>query len=546
MLSWSQYQLALFKAIETTDSSIVFEAVAGASKTTSIVHGAKLLPITSSILFLAFNVAIVKELQERLPSHVTCQTLNSLGYRSWRAYAGKKFLKVDANKTRNILRDALSNEDFQIYASFVERLVALGKSVGIGGILLENTPANWEELREHHNITINVPKSMEDYEPDYERGLLLCQKALARSIDMANVLVDFDDQIYMPYLKGARFDQYDVVFIDELQDVSPVQRNLLKRVIKKGGRIIGVGDSNQSIYAFRGADHNSMGDFAKEFSAAKLPLSISYRCAKAIVAEAKKYVPEIEPFESAPEGKVERLNEYMATTFLPTDIILCRNTAPLVKMSYGLISRGVAVSMSGRDFAKGLQKLVLDMKAPTLVELSEKLELWLERQSDLLIAKKQENKIEFLRDRVATLDIIIANLSMEKAGDNQVKALLEEIDFIFQSKAGAVSLMTVHRAKGTEADRVFILDSHLMPSKYALGRAWMEIQEKNLTYVAITRAKTYLAYIESDGFSDADEEIRQTNRANFIKTKMENPRPVAKPAKPAKPSKGGQIRIKLG
>jgi superfamily I DNA/RNA helicase len=50
-----------------------------------------------------------------------------------------------------------------------------------------------------------------------------------------------------------------------------------------------------------------------------------------------------------------------------------------------------------------------------------------------------------------------------------------------------------------EWHRVFILDAHLMPSKWAT-RAWMREQEDNLAYVAITRAKSRLSYITSGGW----------------------------------------------
>ncbi len=539
MFAWSKYQLAVFAAIKDTNRSVIIEAVAGASKTTSIVHAAKLLPMSQSVLFLAFNVSIVNELKSRLPEHITCSTLNSLGFRSWRNYVGRRTLKVDASKTAGILRQALSEEDFKFYAPFVIKMVSLAKSAGLGGFLMEDTLENWEALREHHNVKLGTEKE-EGFDTDYSRAIELCQKALNRSSSMANSLVDFDDQIYMPYLRGARFDQYHVVFVDELQDVSPVQRSLLKRVIKSGGRIIGVGDSYQSIYGFRGADHNSMEDFAKEFDCLRLPLSISYRCSKAIVREAQKYVPQIEPFESAPEGLVETIPDYIATQFLKTDVVLCRNTAPLVKMAYGLIGRGSGVNMPGRDFAKGLQKLVKDLKATDFADLSEKLELWLQHQTEVLTAKKKESKIEYVRDRVDTIDIIMSNLPADKT---TIKDLLEEIQFVFQGRDEAVTMMTIHKAKGQEWDRVFILDFHLMPSKYAKGHPWMEIQERNLIYVAITRAKNYLGYIVSNEFSDKDEEARRASRESFIANRMKSERPVA--VRKTKKKDIGPLRIKI-
>jgi superfamily I DNA/RNA helicase len=59
---------------------------------------------------------------------------------------------------------------------------------------------------------------------------------------------------------------------------------------------------------------------------------------------------------------------------------------------------------------------------------------------------------------------------------------------------GCLTLCTVHKAKGLEWNRVYILDEFLMPSKYA-RQAWQQQQETNLQYVAVTRAKQELKFI---------------------------------------------------
>jgi superfamily I DNA/RNA helicase len=81
--------------------------------------------------------------------------------------------------------------------------------------------------------------------------------------------------------------------------------------------------------------------------------------------------------------------------------------------------------------------------------------------------------------------------------------LLEAIDALFQSKGRGITLSSVHKSKGREWERVFILDfGTYMPSKYA-KKDWQKIQENNLIYVAITRAKRYLGYLPSNCWKDA-------------------------------------------
>ena len=61
---------------------------------------------------------------------------------------------------------------------------------------------------------------------------------------------------------------------------------------------------------------------------------------------------------------------------------------------------------------------------------------------------------------------------------------------------GRVTLSTIHKVKGLEFPTVFLLDWHLLPSRFAKA-AWQRTQEKNLQYVAITRAMERLVYINS-------------------------------------------------
>ena len=74
-------------------------------------------------------------------------------------------------------------------------------------------------------------------------------------------------------------------------------------------------------------------------------------------------------------------------------------------------------------------------------------------------------------------------------------AFLERL-FSDNEKKGVV-LSTIHKSKGLEADNVFILDVNLIPSKYATTKDQLK-QERNLLYVAITRAKNKLIYINSN------------------------------------------------
>lgn len=483
---YSVYQEALFDYLKNETGSVVIEAVAGAGKSSTIIEACRRLPAEESVLFLAFNVKIVEELKERLPKNVMCRTFNSAGWSAWTRFVGQR-IKIDADKTSNIIRERFEKSDRDQYGSFVNKLVGLAKSTGLN----PSSPGKeWFQLQEDHNLILS---SGNEY-----RAIELAKKTLNASIKNARQVCDFDDQIYMPYLENIAFDKFNYLFVDELQDTSPIQAKLLKRMLKTNGRLVGVGDESQGIYGFRGAGIDSMPLITREFNAKKMPLSISYRCSKAVIREAQKYVPSIESFDQASEGTVEPVNVYNADSFKEDDAIICRNTAPLVEMAYGLIVRGKKVNFVGRDFGIGLKSLINNMDASSIDDLSIKLNAWLERETNNLINKNQESKISALEDKFNCIEVFINHLS---ENNRSIKSLIKSIDELFTPSSKGITLCTVHKSKGSEWNRVFILRFDLMPSPYAKNE-WQKKQEMNLIYVAITRAKSYLAYINPKTWSD--------------------------------------------
>jgi hypothetical protein len=108
----------------------------------------------------------------------------------------------------------------------------------------------------------------------------------------------------------------------------------------------------------------------------------------------------------------------------------------------------------------------------------------------------QENQIVIsFMDKINTLEII-SNGCL--TGDD----IIEKLKVIFSDNSDGICLSTIHKSKGLEADRVFIIHEDLMPSKHA-KKDWEKAQEKNLMYVAYTRAKSVLGFVtDFDAYSD--------------------------------------------
>ena len=258
---------------------------------------------------------------------------------------------------------------------------------------------------------------------------------------------------------------------------------------------------HNSIYGFRGADSEAMSRIEEDFGCINLPLSVSYRCPQAVVRAAQEFVTHIETFDGAPEGLVENLDKYDVNNFQGTDAILCRVTTPLVEAAYGLIKRRVPCRILGRDIGVGLENLIKQMKARDIDHLEERLDNYLNREIAKLTSKGKEDKAQAVDDRVTTLRCIISHLD---EGNRTIDNLIRSIQQLFtDNNKGLLTLATIHKAKGLEWQRVFILGRHkYMPSCWA-RKAWQKQQEVNLIYVAYTRAKQEL-YFLPEGFHKAE------------------------------------------
>lgn len=475
-MKYSKYQENIFSAIKDTDKSYVIEAVAGSGKTSTIIKSLEYVSAFSKAVFLAFNKSIVRELSVKLPEHVPASTWHSLGLRNIIRTFGK--VNVDDGKTLTIFKNL--NGEYGTWAG-IKRLVSLAKAEG------EENP-NFSDIFNSHGIVIEADK--------ISYSFLMADRIFKESLrDTRNI--DFDDMLLFNAIGYiTSFETFTHLFVDEGQDTNKAQIKMLLSSLGDNGRSIVVGDRKQSIYRFRGADSLAMDRILTEINGENLPLSICYRCGKKIVGLAKTLVPQIEPFEDSPDGEILYTNhEDMLEIVSNGDMILCRTNAPLVSTCLKLIGKGKKATVRGRDIGKNLRSLIKKTKEKyTLInditDLLLYLNTYVREESFKLSAMERYQAIAALNDQRETIYALATGCDTEDD-------LYLRMDSIFSDQITPIMLSSIHRAKGLESDRVFIIKPELLP--HPAAKTPEEIaEENNIKYVAITRAKRVLYFVHED------------------------------------------------
>jgi len=467
--NWSKFQKDIFRDINSGQGHTVVIARAGSGKTSTIVEGFKYLPKGKKTLMVAFNKAIAEELKQRAPSYVDVMTLHSLGFRAIKQSFGPDVI-LENDKCNELIK-TLIGDDYDMW----EVNQSIAKCVSLCKGFLVDTPARIGDLIDKFGIEI--------FDYSREKFTELVIKTLGLCKAKKNV-IDFDDMIWFPFVYRLNVGKFDVVFVDEAQDLNQAQMAMVLSANKMDGRIIAVGDPAQSIYQFRGADSEAIPNFITKLQAKTLPLSVTYRCPKKVVALAQEIVPDIEAADDAKDGTVEEVPaEQILKLVRAGDFVLSRTNAPLIKHCMALLRAGIPANIQGRDVGSNLQYFIKKSKAKTIVKFIEYVNAWREQEVKRLLAEK--------KDPIATVDKAECLLNLCE-GTLTIKDLKETIEKLFNDTDdhAKVIFSTTHKAKGLERDRVFVL-----ANTYRYGPG-VEGEEANLWYVAVTRSKNELYLVK--------------------------------------------------
>lgn len=465
-------------ARETTDNLAVI-ARAGAAKTSTLILIAEALPDTK-ILCLAFNKKIAVEMTERLPKNCDSKTLHGLGYGVWRQFIGKK-CELKDRKLYQLLRKEIDGLEKEARDEAFERMaetldfIKKGKAAGW---LPEDYSGHWKPLMDDDTFYLSLPM-----EPS-ELQWTLIKRVSRASFEMALAgQIDFDDMVMCPALCSVTWPSYPLTMVDEAQDLSTLNHHIIKKIVRNK-RLIAVGDPLQAIYGFRGADSNSMERLQKKFDMMPYYLTISFRCARSITENARWLADDMRYPEWAEAGEVHKeYGFWSADDIEDEDAIICRNNAPLFRMAMQLIAQDRIPELVGRDIAMAVLKQMKklgnsELRSPAAIE---SVNAWEAKE----LKRARTGAKSSITDRAEIMRMMLERNST-----------LGNAIFYFEdlmAKRGRIKLMTGHKSKGLEFNRVWFLDQHYC----VIDRD----QDANIKYVIETRAKKFLAYVYTSEFS---------------------------------------------
>ena len=485
---WSQQQQDIFdwfasESIRPDDGfnpNLVVRARAGTGKTTTIIEGVNRAP-ESSILVCAFNKKIADVLNARITNPAAeAKTLHAVGYAAIRQQWPGISVAQGSTRGDSLTNIVCSKETPQP----IRRLITLLHTKGREMVPL--TPSTAELLK----LALFF-----DYIPDDGWGTYTLEFVVERAMDAIvsaarmeptqDIGIDFADMIYLPLAWKLLSKDYELVVVDEAQDLSVAQLTIAQHLCS--GRICVVGDDCQAIYGFRGANSGSLDRLKAELKAGELPLTITYRCCQKVVKRAQGLVPDIVAGPTNPVGVVDACHyDTLLESVEPGQFILSRLNAPLVSLTLQLLKRKKRAKMAGRDIGVGIQAVLRKLGCQTWTSLSDmlgKLDTWERKTTTKLAAYGHIELVDRCRDQAS----MIRALAEEAENTDD---LLNRINWLFTDDEDTEQILcsSVHKAKGLEADRVYILQESLY------RRGWGQ-EEQNIEYVAITRAKRQLTIV---------------------------------------------------
>jgi DNA helicase-2/ATP-dependent DNA helicase PcrA len=347
------------------------------------------------------------------------------------------------------------------------------------------------------NISIEEEYNTDMYSEDIDKHQLQILKDEVDNYKAAYGLVDFTDMIEK-FNVSELCPKYDVVFVDEAQDLSPIQWKMYDILKKNSKHVILAGDDDQAIYGWAGADVKRFQDEP----AKDIILPQSYRVPRAVQHIADQILSRIPDdrrikklWAPRPEsGTVEHITAIEDAPLHESDwLILARTNDKLTKLKPLLRDMGIYFEIKGRKSYK--TRLYTAIKNYTRWTHGDKLSL--SECKDLF----EFLELEWVEKEERMYDLQEFGFNFTQTWHEVFKSDPEENLYIREmlraeeklNSPARVKLSTIHAAKGGEATNVLLILDNTKKIRNAVEKSQDKYdEEQRVWYVGVTRTKQNL------------------------------------------------------
>ena len=502
------------RAAEIVDGPLLIVAGPGSGKTRTLTHRLAHLVTSRGVapggcLAVTFTRRAADEMRGRLRAllpdawdGIPLHTFHSLGLsilrEHWNAAGFQRGFRVASEAERlSLMQDTLEISERQARARL--SVISRGKRTG--------APAADQQLAQ----------AWEAYRREMEtRNWCDFDDLVIRAADA----LELDDES-----RAKVRQRYPWVCIDEYQDVDEQQVRLIRQIAPPDGNICAIGDPDQAIYGFRGADRRFFADFTEHFPGARvMRLDRNYRSnsnivtlSSQVIAAAASAGPSIPVLDDAPDRVTlhEAPSEKAEAEFVVQSL-----EETLGGHSFFSIDSGRAAEVQGRDlsFSDFAVLYRTEAQAAALVEALQRSGMPFQQRShdplldhpgvaalvDSLSGSPDggpvRQRLEAARgdEQTAREACELLKPLADACGDDLERFLAElalaaQVD-TWDPRADRISLLTLHAAKGLEFPVVFIVgcEDGLLPLTWGKAEPDGLAEERRLFYVGVTRAMTRL------------------------------------------------------
>ena len=530
--------------LNNPQSNMLVNALAGSGKSTTACMLSE--HSKTSDLYIAFNASVVEEFKKKIKNPKTkVMTMHSLAYsimlynveqeskdsgekpKGFGSQRSKRTVNLDNFKPHKILDEEITKR-YGRYIEFAKRGFLKDNYVNLYNLCrltLTDMSSNKDVSRLIDDHVLFLYYGDEGYSaPDISEitSTLKILDTKSRQQFETQGVIDFTDMLWITFNK-LKYDNWEVpywalytnIYCDEVQDFSNIQLNFLKFIKRAKGRYVFIGDFHQAIYNFAGANAQAFNQIPKMFAPVEtFDLPICYRCAKSHLSRVnREYGIPILPRDDAPMGFVKTIDKNKISEYAKAgDMVISRKNKWIAEVVLDLARNGTPIFIEDKEMVGAIKRQILSSKCTSVGTLEKFLQKVISNYNKKLfeiVSKNvregghEEERLEAVAETNSKIDntsflleILEGYLENHTSSDS-VSKFSDFVDKLLNTTPSpdCVRLCSIHKAKGLEATNVFVLNEAKINFDFRNSKE-QNVQEKNLSYIATTRAKEGLYLVK--------------------------------------------------